>query len=271
MRAVSADRRDFAYPTNHVVGTITDPAKAEAAIQELLAAGFDRKDIDILHNEEDLNRLDPTGSAHGFLAQFHRTLIRTFDLQEFKHLTHHVEDVVAGRYVIMVLIKRRSQRIAAADALHHNGAEFVGFYGRWAWEELLPTEQTSPQDIPALFVRAWNNRDANALASLFDHDAQFVSDTGQCWHDREAIRRGHAARLNGGHSKSTLANGETRVKLLSPEVAVVHSRLTMSEEPAGTPAQPRTTIASFVVHRAGDRWVCASAHNTDVSAASQPS
>jgi hypothetical protein len=31
--------------------------------------------------------------------------------------------------------------------------------------------------------------------------------------------------------------------------------------------EPRTTIVSFVVHRAGDRWLCASAHNTDVTAA----
>jgi uncharacterized protein (TIGR02246 family) len=270
MRAASADRRDLAYPTNHVVGTITEAGQAQAAIEELLRAGFDRKDIDILHDEADLNRLDPTGAHHGFLTQFHRSLIRTFDLQEFKHLTHHVEDVKAGRYVIMVLIKRRAQRIAAADALHHNGAQFVGFYGRWAWAELLPHEQTTPQDIPVLFVRAWNNRDADALAALFDLDAEFVCDTGERWHDRESIRKAHASRLNGGHSRSTLANGETKVKLLSPEVAVVYAQMTRSgEDSAGTPGPlgPRTTIVSFVVHRAGDVWRCASAQNTDVAGA----
>jgi hypothetical protein len=131
MKTVSADRKHFiAYPTNRVVGTVSDDGNAKAVIDALLRAGFDRGDIDILHDEADLNRLDPTGSEHGFLAQFQRTLIRALDLEEFKHLTHHVEDVRAGRYVIMVLAKRRAQRIVAADILHRHRTEFVEFYDR---------------------------------------------------------------------------------------------------------------------------------------------
>ena len=266
MNAVSTDRTDFiAYPTNRVVGTIGDAAKAGTAIDALLRAGFDRKDIDILHGEEDLQRL--AGAEHGFLAQFQRTLIRTLEPEDFRHLTHHVEDVRAGRFVIMVLTKRRLLRIVAADILHQHGAEFVGFYGRWAWEELPATAKTSPEAIPALFARAWNDRDPVALASLFDEDAEFVNVTGLCWHDRESIRKALAHRLERVLNKATLATGETKVKLLSPDVAVVHTRLTFSEEDsagAAAPPGPRTTIVSFVVHRTGDRWLCASAHHTDV-------
>ncbi len=268
MTAVSTDRKDFIrYPTNRVVGTIGDPDKAAAAIGALLRAGFDRKDIDILHGEEDIERLHPTGAAQGFLAQFQRTFIRTFDFEEFKHLTPHVEDVRAGRSVIMVLTKRRALRMVAADILHQYGAEFVGFYGRWAWEELPATAQTSPEDIPALFARAWSDRNPDALASLFEEDAEFVNVTGVCWHGRESIRKAHASALERVFNESTLATGDTKVKLLSPEVAVVHARMMHSGgERAGavTPPGPRTTIASFVVHRAGYRWLCASAHTTDV-------
>ena len=260
MKVASTDRRHFIrYPTNRVVGTVGDAAKAGAAIDALLRAGFDRQDIDILHGEEDLHRLDPTGVEHGFLAQFHRTLISTLDTEEFKQLTHLVEDVRAGRYVIMVLTKRRVLRMVAADVLHQYGAEFVGFYGRWAVEELPATPHASPEHIPAMFARAWNNGDSDALASLFDHDAEFVNVTGLCWHDRESIRKAHADRVA---SKSTLTTSETKVKLLSPEVAVVHTRMTASgDEPV---VDPHTTIVSFVVHRTGDRWLCASVHNTDV-------
>jgi uncharacterized protein (TIGR02246 family) len=265
---MSTNRGDFiGYPTNRVVGTVGDAGKAREAIDALLQAGFNREDIDILHGEEDLHRLDPTGAEHGFLAQFHRTMIRTLDLEEFKHLTHHVEDVRAGRYVIMVLTKRRGQRIVAADVLHHHGAEFVGFYGRWAWADLPATPHTTPADVPALFARAWNARDPDALALLFDEDAEFVNVTGLCWHDRESIRQAHASRLARQVDASILATGETKVKLLSPEVAVVHARMTLSgAAPANgeTHPGPRTTIVSFVVHRAGDRWLCASAHNTDL-------
>ena len=268
MKATSADRRDFiSYPTNRVVGTVADATKAREAIDALLQSGFQEKDIDILHGEEDLHRLDPTGAGHGFLAQFKRTLIRNLETEEFKHLTHHLEDVRAGRSVIMVLTKRREQRIVAGDILHQHGSEFVGFYGRWAWADVPPSHRMTPADVPALYVRAWNARDPDALAALFDGDAQFVDAAGAYWQGRESIREGHAARLHGVAGSSMLVAGETHVKLLLPEVAVVHAHMSLSGEAAAqsvAPSTPRPTILSFVVHRVGERWLCASAHNTDV-------
>jgi uncharacterized protein (TIGR02246 family) len=268
MKTASAERKHFiSYPMNRVVGTVGDDDKARAAIDALLRAGFDREDIDILHDEKDLKRLDPTGTEHGFFAQFQRTLIRALDLEEFKHLTHHVDDVRAGRFVIMVLAKRRAQRIVAADILHRHGADFVEFYGRWACEELPATGQRSPEEIPALFARAWNDRDPDALGSLFDEDAEFVNVAGLRWHGRESIRKAHAYGLERIGHTSVLAIDEIKVKLLSPGIAVVHARMTLSgEAPADTVRQPgpRTTIVSFVVHRIVDRWQCASAHSTEV-------
>jgi uncharacterized protein (TIGR02246 family) len=266
--AMSINRRDFiGYPTNRVVGTLGDADKAKEAIDALLRAGFDSECIDILHGEEDLDRLDPAGTAHGFLTQFHRTMIRSFDLEEFKHLTHHVEDVRAGRYVVMVVTKRREQRIVAGDILHQYGAEFVGFYGRWAWADVPPSHHMTPADVPSMFVRAWNARNLDALASLFDGDAVFVNGSGFAWHGRESIRKGHAARLQGVPDSSKLAAGETNVKLLLPEVAIVHAHMTLSGPVAADPAAspgPRTTVVSFVVHRVGERWLCASAHTTEL-------
>jgi uncharacterized protein (TIGR02246 family) len=266
MKAVGIDRKHFIpYPTNRVVGTIAHADQARAAIDALLRAGFERENIDILHDEEDLQRLDPTGAAHGFLAQFHRTLIRTFDLEEFKQLTQYADAVRAGRFVIMVLAKRRSLRISAAEVLHQYGADFVEFYGRWSCEDVPATAQTSPEDIPALFARAWNGRDPAALAVLFDEDAEFVSVDGFVAHDRPAIRKWHAGRIERESKTSTVMTSETTVKLLSTEFAVVHARLTLSDEkgPSVAPAE-RTTIVSFVVHRAGEKWMCASAQATKV-------
>jgi len=273
MKAVSIDRNKFiAYPTNRVVGTIGKADQAQTAVDALLQAGFVREDIDILHNEEDLQRLDPTGAAHGFLAQFHRTLIRTFDLEEFKQLTQYADAVRRGLFVIMVLAKRRSLRLRAAEILHQYGADFVEFYGRWSCEDLPATAQTSPEDIPALFARAWNGRDPAALAVLFDEDAEFVSVDGLVAHDRAAIRKWHAGRLAQESNTSTVMTSDTLVKLLSSQFAVVHARLTLSDEkgPAIAPAE-RTTIVSFVVHRAGEKWMCASAQATRVTATAETS
>jgi predicted SnoaL-like aldol condensation-catalyzing enzyme len=125
------------YPFERVVGTIADAKNARAAIEALSREGFQESEIDILRGEEDLHRLDPTGSEHGFLARFQRTLIRTLGpVEEFKHLSRHVEDLRAGRFVIMVLARERQRRHLAADILNSHGAEFVGFYGKLAWQSL---------------------------------------------------------------------------------------------------------------------------------------
>ena len=104
------------------------------------------------------------------------------------------------------------------------------------------------------------------LASLFDEDADFVHVNGLCWHDRESIRKAHASRLQRVVGTRVLSPAETKVKLLSPEVAIVHSRMALSDGAADNApgTAPGTTIVSFVVHRAGERWLCASAHNTDL-------
>lgn len=269
MKAASADRKDFIpYPTNRVVGTVADARRADEAVDALLRAGFERQNIEVLHGEEDLHRLEPGGGRHGFLAQVEKRLIRAFELDEFKHLTHHTEDLRAGRFVIMVLAKRRDLRILAADILHQHGAESVEFYGRWTCEELPAIARTSPEDIPSTFARAWNARNPDALASLFDEDAEFVNAMGLCWHGRDAIRKAYASGAERAFTKSTLSTGDAKVKLLSPDVAVVHARMAFtSDEPAGDAAQagPHTMIVSFVVRRAGERWMCASVHHTDVT------
>lgn len=284
MEPNTTDRSNFIpYPTNRVVGTVADATSAQAAINALLQAGFDEQDIDILHGEAGALRLDPEGVEHGFLARFQRTLIRTAGpAEEYTHLMRHFEDVHAGRFVIMVLAKQRERRTLAADILNTHGAEFVGFYGRWSWEGLSPDLQPSAaidagedrrlfarraEDIPSLFVQAWNTRNAEALGSLFDDDAEFVNVTGLWWHDRDSIRTAHAYGLDRIFNKSTLSIDEIRVKQLSDDLAVVHARMTLSgQTPIGNIKEPgsRTSIFSFVVHRVDGGWRCASAQNTDV-------
>lgn len=281
METNTPKRADFIpYPTNRVVGTVEDAHQARAAVDALLAAGFDREDIDVLRGETGEQRLAPEGADYGFLAQFQRTLIRAArQAEEYKHLMRHLDDVRAGRFVIMVLARQRDQRTVAADILNAHGADFVGFYGRWAWQTLAPDAAAGDErenrhavashadEIPSRFVEAWNARDPDALASLFDEDAEFVNVTGLWWHNQHAIRDAHAYGLERIFNNSTLSIEETRVKQLGDNLAVVHARMTLSgQSPVGTIERPgsRTNIISFVVHRSDGVWRCASAHNTDV-------
>ena len=137
----------IAYPTNRVVGSLADTQHAQAAIEALLQVGFAPQEIDILHGEADLHRPDSPGAEHRYLAQFQRTLIRTL-ADEYKHLQHLVEEVRAGRNVIMVLAKKRDKREAAADILGSHGAESIEFYGRWSWHSLEPYAAPVDASLP---------------------------------------------------------------------------------------------------------------------------
>lgn len=126
---------------------------------------------------------------------------------------------------------------------------------------------SQPESIASVFVEAWARRDADKLASLFDADAEFVNVTGLWWHDREAIRKAHAYGFERIFGASTLHLVQTRVKSLSDDIAVVHAKLRLDGQtttPGVTLPAARHTILSFVVHRVGDSWSCASAQNTDI-------
>lgn len=137
----------------------------------------------------------------------------------------------------------------------------------------------TPEALPHAFAAAWNARDPDALAALFDADAEFVNVVGLWWHDRAAIRKAHAYGLETLFSDSTLRVVRTKVKPLAPGVAVVHARMRLEGQSAiGEVEDPgvRRTVFSFVVREVsasrtgpsgarGPGWSCASAHNTDVA------
>ena len=81
-------------------------------------------------------------------------------------------------------------------------------------------------------MEAWNKKDPDALASLFDSHAEFVNVTGLWWHDRASIRKAHAYGLERIFNASTLAVDELRLNQLSDDVAIVHAAMTLSGQTA---------------------------------------
>ena len=129
------------------------------------------------------------------------------------------------------------------------------------------TQLDRPESIPTVFVEAWNARDPDGIAALFDEDAEFVNVVGLWWHDRENIRRAHAYGLTRIFNDSTLRLGVVRTRHLAADIAIVQARMHLTDQtPLGDVAhpRPRMNIFTFVVHRTDDGWRCAAAHNTDV-------
>jgi uncharacterized protein (TIGR02246 family) len=125
----------------------------------------------------------------------------------------------------------------------------------------------TPESIPEAFAAAWNRKDARALASIFDDDAEFVNVVGLWWHDRAAIEQAHAYGFERIFPDSTLKLLRVTVKQLRDDVAVVHARMRLTgQSPAGEEdaPRPRTNVFTFVIHRTPTGWRCAAAQNTDV-------
>lgn len=128
-------------------------------------------------------------------------------------------------------------------------------------------EADSPESIPKLFVAAWNRRDAAKIAALFDEDAEFINVTGLWWHSREAIEKAHTYGLTTIFNESQLTLIRTKVKMLADNIAVVQAKMKLDgQTPVGHIQNPETrrNIFTFVVHKQGTEWRCASAHNTDI-------
>ena len=124
-----------------------------------------------------------------------------------------------------------------------------------------------PGQMPHAFAAAWAARDPDALAALFEADAEFVNVVGLWWHSREAIRRAHAYGLAEIFLDSTLAVVRTRETPLADGVALVHAVMRLEgQSPTGDVGRPgeRRTVFSFAMRRGADGWRCAAAHNTDV-------
>lgn len=124
----------------------------------------------------------------------------------------------------------------------------------------------TPEALPIHFVEAWNERDADKLAEVFDDDADFVNVVGIWWRNREAIRKAHDYGLRNLFQHSELKLTKTSVKYLGDQVAIIHARMRLSGQTPldGSRPETRFTLFSFVSHRGDNGWSCASAHNTDI-------
>ena len=222
----------IAYPTNRVVGTIADPKDARAAVEALLQAGFTAQDIDILQGEKDLHRPDPTAAEQRFLAQFQRTVLRTLSGEykhlrlgeEYAHLRHFVEDVRAGRCVIMVLAKKREKREAAADILSRHGATFIEFYGRWSWQPLEPhgaaPGRTYEIDLggTSTHVRLDSDSTATILRKGAGSDLSHLPVTSLrpqllmiAWQEADRTTNVHVYDFENGHAHAVVSGADGRV------------------------------------------------------------
>lgn len=125
----------------------------------------------------------------------------------------------------------------------------------------------TPDKLPEWFAEAWNRRDPDGIAALFEKDADFVNVVGIWWNRREDIRKAHDYGLRVIFNESDLKVTKTKVRQLSDDIAVVHARMRLkgqsghekSEQP-----EMRFNIFTFLTRKKESGWICVAAQNTDI-------
>jgi hypothetical protein len=132
---MARSRRSFAYPTDHLLAVVDDPAAAAVAGRALVSAGFPAAEVTVLRGDEGADRLDGLGSVGGLWRRLVRaTQFMTMD-QMPDFLTYEAA-LRGGRAVVAVRARDRPSMLRARDLLLGAGAHFMNFFGRLSTEEL---------------------------------------------------------------------------------------------------------------------------------------
>jgi len=170
--------------------------------------------------------------------------------------------LIAGLAAVAAIASARGQDSSAPERQGVNGTPPAQSGG--------PGQQGDQRAIRLVvdaFAKAYNTRDAKALAALFTPDAQIVDEEGNAARGREAIERVFG-RVFSKHAKGRIEIAVQSIRFVSPAVAVEEGTSTVTRAPGEPPERSRY----MVVHVNQDgRWQMAYARDTSDEAASAES
>jgi uncharacterized protein (TIGR02246 family) len=127
--------------------------------------------------------------------------------------------------------------------------------------ELTPVDRAALESIVGQLEAAWNAMDGSAFADPFADDADFVTIRGEHFRGRPAIADGHAGIFRSIYAGSTNRMTVEGVRLLRPEVALVHVH-SLLHTPSGPLAGRHGARFSLVLTKEPVGWEIAALHNT---------
>ncbi len=119
---------DFlAFPIHKLVSGFEDQATVDAAIADLQSHGFQPDDIEGICGTAGERRMDFAGTHHGTLTTFLRNLQHIGpDRQFLERYEAYLRD---GHCLIMVSVRNKLRKQAAAEILHKHTNEKVTYFG----------------------------------------------------------------------------------------------------------------------------------------------
>lgn len=137
------------YPRGRLFAVVDDPAAAERARTDLLAAGL--TGVAILAGTEAADAIDATGRRHGLGGRLIRA-VQFLVMDQMPDLAWYEAALRDGRAVVTVATPDRETGARAAAVLVRHGGHFVNRFGRFETEQIERWHGPEPT-IPRLLRR----------------------------------------------------------------------------------------------------------------------
>ncbi len=129
-------------------------------------------------------------------------------------------------------------------------------------DDTNPTDETAIRDLLQRLGEAWGRGDADAYASLFTEDADYVIFDGTHLKGRQEIADTHRPLFERFMKGSRLVTESSSMRFLSPDVALIHSRGAVLRKRRKRPSRRRLSTQTLVAIREENGWRFAAFQNT---------
>ncbi len=118
---------------------------------------------------------------------------------------------------------------------------------------------TAPEEIPNIFVKAWNNRDTYEIIDLFDENTELVNVEGLWKHKNKEFYSAYDNGLKFNFKEVRLSVKNITTQHITDSIAEVKAHLQMDSHPsAKSKIQRKEMLFHFVAQKSDDDWQCIS-------------
>ena len=130
--------------------------------------------------------------------------------------------------------------------------------------DTVADDEAALRELFARMCRAWTDGDAPAYGACFTPDCSYVSFDGSLAEGRDAVVASHDALFRGVLFGSALVGDVDRVRLLTPDLAVVHGSGAVRVAWRSRLPRRRATRNTLVAVRGPQGWLVAAIQNTRI-------
>ena len=143
--------RSIGSAVGRLLAVFDSRAEAEAGVEALAAAGFDRTKIELFEGPEDAAAFDASGRERGRRGRLYR-IIEFSWADQAPDFAWYEAAVREGRLVLSVRVRGQQQVRCAAGIVQANGGHFVNHFGWFETQELARWKGPEP-DVPGFLRR----------------------------------------------------------------------------------------------------------------------